>query len=264
MKTDTLPVLETIQLGVSIGNATVCRGLNLTLHRGERLAVLGRNGAGKSTLLSVLAGLREPQTGQVLLDGSSYSQLGSRRSAQLRGWLGQHQTNAFASTVLEATLVGRYPHLSRWNWESEKDLLLVKDALSRVSLANFDQRDILSLSGGERQRQAIATLLTQAPQLYLLDEPTTHLDLQHQIKTLNLFGKLSEGSPISTEVSCIMVLHEPGLAVRFCSRALLLFGDGSFELGNCEKVVNASSLTRLYGYPLSEVSDGDRRWFMPA
>jgi iron complex transport system ATP-binding protein len=262
MKTDT-PILETKQLGVKIGNTTVCQELNLRLRRGERLAVLGRNGIGKSTLLSVLAGLREPETGQVLLDGSSYSQLGSRQSARLRGWLGQHQTAAFASTVLEATLVGRHPHITQWEWESEEDLLIVRDALYRVGLVNFDQRDILSLSGGERQRQAIATLLAQAPQLYLLDEPIAHLDLKHQIATLNLFAGSSGGSFITADLSCIMALHEPSLAVRFCSRALLLFGDGSFELGTCKKVVNASSLTRLYGYPLREVSDEGKRWFIP-
>ena len=134
----------------------------------------------------------------------------------------------------------------------------------RPCLAELDQRDILSLSGGERQRLALATLLAQAPQLYLLDEPTSHLDLRHQIAALQLFTGEAGGTPINDEVACLMVLHEPGLAVRFCSRALLLFGDGSFELGPCETVVTPTSLSKLYGYPMHELRHGAHRWFIPA
>ena len=262
--TPVTPVLEVLQLEVTIGKHPVCRDLNLRLNPGERLAVLGRNGAGKSTLLAVLAGLREPQSGKVLLKGATYTQLGPRKSALLRGWLGQNPADAFASTVLEAAMVGRHPHLARWDWESEKDTLIVRNALSMLGLAELDQRDILSLSGGERQRLALATLLAQAPQLYLLDEPTSHLDLRHQIAALQLFTGEAGGTPINDEVACLMVLHEPGLAVRFCSRALLLFGDGSFELGPCETVVTPTSLSKLYGYPMHELRHGAHRWFIPA
>jgi hypothetical protein len=106
---------------------------------------------------------------------------------------------------------------------------------------------VQTLSGGERQRLAIATLLAQAPQLYLLDEPLAHLDLNHQIATLELFSALAR----EREIACVMVLHEPGLAVRFCSHALLLFGDGSTQQGGCDEVISSESLSRLYGYPLA-------------
>jgi iron complex transport system ATP-binding protein len=122
------------------------------------------------------------------------------------------------------------------------------------------QRDVQTLSSGERQRLAIATLLTQGPQLYLLDEPLAHLDLNHQIAVLELFARLTR----EQGVACVMVLHEPGLAARFCTRALLLFADGTIAQGDCDEVIGSESLTRLYGYPLRETGDGRQRWFMPA
>jgi len=253
-------LLHAQALTVGIGGKTVCRDLELTLHAGERLSILGRNGAGKSTLLSVLAGLRAPQAGEVFLDGATYATLGPRHSALIRGWLPQARADAFASTVLESALIGRHPHLARWDWESEKDAEIARAALAAVGLADCAARDVQTLSGGERQRLAIATLLTQAPRLYLLDEPIAHLDLNHQIAALQLFAERAaqEG------VGCVMVLHEPGLAVRFCDRALLLFDDGSTQLGACDEIINAESLTRLYGYPLREIRDGAQRWFIPA
>ncbi|MBI4741726.1 MAG: ABC transporter ATP-binding protein [Betaproteobacteria bacterium] len=253
-----VPVIEARDLVVGIGNRNVCRDLNFVLNAGERLAVLGQNGAGKSTLLSVLAGLREAQSGQVLLRGATYAQLRPRKSALIRGWLGQQAVDTFASTVLDAVLVGRHPHLARWDWESKDDTEIARRALATVGMGDFERRDLRSLSGGERQRVAIATLLAQAPQLYLLDEPTTHLDLRHQIETLRLFE--SHGGE---RVASIMVLHEPGLALRFCSRALLLFGDGSVAHGTCQEVLTSGALTKLYGYPMREIGDGLHRWFIP-
>jgi iron complex transport system ATP-binding protein len=109
----------------------------------------------------------------------------------LRGWLPQSRSEAFSSTVLETALVGRHPHLARWNWESENDARIARQALAAVGLGELAQRDVQTLSGGERQRLSIATLLAQAPQLYLLDEPLAHLDLNHQIATLELFSALA-------------------------------------------------------------------------
>jgi len=258
--TATPPLLEANRLAVAIGGKQVCRDLDLSVHAGERIAILGRNGAGKSTLLSVLAGLRAPQAGELRLGGATYAALGPRAAARIRGWLPQARSDAFSSTVLETALIGRHPHLARWDWESENDARIARAALAAAGLAGFEQRDVQTLSGGERQRLAIATLLTQAPRLFLLDEPIAHLDLNHQIAALDLFAARSreEGA------ACVMVLHEPGLAVRFCERALLLFDDGSTTLGAIDEVVTVDTLARLYAHPLREIRDGGQRWFIPA
>jgi len=253
------PLLETRQLTVGIGNRIFCRALDLKLHAGERLAILGRNGAGKSTLLSVLAGLRTPQSGEVLVKGESYATLGARKSALIRGWLPQTRGDAFASTVLETALVGRHPHLDRWGWESEKDAQIAREALAAVDLADMEQRDIQTLSGGERQRLAIASLLAQAPQLFLLDEPIAHLDLKHQMAMLELFA----GAARDCGAALAMVLHEPALAYRFCDRALLIHGDGFCESGAATDMLTVERLSALYQYPLQAMECDGRVSFVP-
>ncbi|MCM8594354.1 ABC transporter ATP-binding protein [Accumulibacter sp.] len=253
-------LLSTRGLRVGVAGRTFCRDLTLEVRAGERLAILGRNGAGKSTLLAVLAGLRKPEAGEVLLAGAAYSRLGARASARIRGWLPQGGSDAFSSSVLESALTGRHPHLARWDWESDEDARIAYQALAEVGLAGLAQRDTRTLSGGERQRLAIATLLAQAPRLYLLDEPLAHLDLNHQMALLELFARLALDQP----ATCVMVLHEPGLAARFCTHALLMFGDGTTRHGRCGEVITSESLSALYGYPLREIVEDGQRWFMPA
>ena len=248
----TSPLLESRKLSVGIGQRLFCRELDFQLQPGERLAILGRNGAGKSTLLAVLAGLRAAQGGTVQLSGKSYAALGTRQSALIRGWLPQARGDAFASTVLETALVGRHPHVARWGWESANDARIVREALAAVDLCGFEARDIQTLSGGERQRLAIATLLVQEAQLYLLDEPMTHLDLKHQIAMLELFSRAARNG-----AAVAMVLHEPALAWRFCDKALLMHGDGFCEYGAVREMLTAERLSALYEYPLHAVeSDG--------
>jgi iron complex transport system ATP-binding protein len=246
-------ILETRHLAVSIGPHQVCRDLDLALTAGERLAILGRNGAGKSTLLATLAGLRHADSGELRVDGQTYPDLGLRAAARIRGWLGQDRSDPFASTVLEAVLTGRHPHLSRWSWESPSDARIARAALADMNLADMEARQVRTLSGGERQRVAIAALLAQQTRLCLLDEPLAHLDLNHQIATLDLLSRRArmEG------VAFAMVLHDPNFALRFCDRVLLLFGDGTHLAGPIADVLDEVNLTRLYGHPMRRVATAD-------
>jgi iron complex transport system ATP-binding protein len=246
-------ILETRQLAVSIGPHRVCRDLDLALAAGERLAILGRNGAGKSTLLATLAGLRNADSGELFVDGQSYADLGLRDAARVRGWLGQDRNDPFASTVLEAVLTGRHPHLSRWSWESPSDARIARATLAEMNLADLEQREVQTLSGGERQRVAIAALLAQQTRLCLLDEPLAHLDLNHQIATLELIALRARRDG----VAFAMVLHDPNFALRFCDRTLLLFGDGTHLAGPVADVLDADNLTRLYGHRMSRIATAD-------
>lgn len=255
----TLPLLETRQLAVEIGGRRVVDRLELSLQGGERLAILGRNGAGKSTLLATLAGLRTPATGAVLLGGADATLLPPREAALRRAWLGQFHADPFGSTVLETAITGRHPHLGRWDWETSRDADLARGALAAVGLQGMEERQIHTLSGGERQRLAIATLLTQAAPLYLLDEPLSHLDLNHQMAALELFA----GTARDCGAGLVMVLHDPALAHRFCDRALLIHGDGRCELGAVDSILTAPRLSELYGYALRQIEDGGQRCFIP-
>lgn len=254
------PLLEARKLTVGVAGKVFCRDLDFVLTAGERLAILGRNGAGKSTLLSVLAGLRAPVSGEVRLHGASYVELGARKSALIRGWLPQSRGDAFASTVLETALVGRHPHLERWGWESERDAEIVRRVLAAVDLAGFEERDVQTLSGGERQRVAIATLLAQEPQLYLLDEPIAYLDLKHQIAMLELFS----AAAVERNAALAMVLHDPALAWRYSDRVLLVHGDGATEYGPTRDMLTAERLSALFHYPLHALERDGRVSFMPA
>lgn len=251
-------LLSVHELVVSIGQHNVCCGLQFAVQPGEHWAILGRNGAGKSTLLSVLAGLRPPVAGEVRLTDATYAQLGPQRAACLRGWLAQQQGDAFTSSVLETALAGRHPHLGRWDWESEKDLRIAHEALLAVGLHGFEPRDIQTLSGGERQRLAIATLLTQQPKLFLLDEPLAHLDLNHQIAVLELFRRQTEAG-----AAVISVLHDPALAWRYAEKILLVNGDGHTAQGTREEMLTEERLSALYGHPLKRFAVDGQVGFLP-
>jgi iron complex transport system ATP-binding protein len=253
------PLLEARQLVVEVGGRCVVDRLDLSVAAGERLAILGRNGAGKSTLLSTLAGLRPAAGGTVLLDGDDCTALHPRQAALRRAWLGQFQADPFGSTVLETAMTGRHPHLGRWDWESPHDGDLARAALQAVGLQGMELRQIHTLSGGERQRLAIATLLTQAAPLYLLDEPLAHLDLNHQMAVLELFAKAA----LEEEAGIVMVLHDPALAHRFCDHALLLHGDGRTEIGTVDAILTAEKLSELYGYGMRQIEDRGHRCFIP-
>ncbi len=253
------PLLEARQLAVEVGGKRVIDRLDLSLCGGERLAILGRNGAGKSTLLSTLAGLRPPNAGAVMLDGEDVALTPPHQAALRRAWLGQFQSDPFGSTVLETTLTGRHPHLGRWAWESRQDAEIARAALKAVGLDGMETRQIHTLSGGERQRLAIATLLTQAAPLYLLDEPLSHLDLNHQMAVLDLFSATARDAGAGV----VMVLHDPALAHRFCDRALLVHGDGRTESGPVDTILTAEKLSQLYGYGLRQLEDRGHRCFIP-
>lgn len=254
------PLLSARKLRADIGGRCVVRSLDLDVGEGQRIAILGRNGAGKSTLLATLAGLRPPTGGSVSLGGDDSAVLRPSEAARRRAWLGQAQTDPFGSTVLETALTGRHPHLGRWDWESRLDAQIARDALAAVGLAGLEARQVHTLSGGERQRLAIATLLTQGPPLYLLDEPLAHLDLNHQMAVLELFS----GAARQRGAGIVMVLHDPALAHRHCDEALLLYGDGRTELGSIDTILTGACLSELYGYPLRQFDDGGHRCFLPA
>ena len=256
-------LLDARRLDVDIGDHRICRALDWRVDAGESWAILGRNGVGKSTLLATLAGFRAQQGGALGIGGLAVPLLGQgeglRAMARIRGYLSQHQFDPFASTVMETVLVGRHPHLGRWDWESAADRRIAEAALHELDLDGFAEREVQTLSGGERQRLAVAQLLTQEPQLFLLDEPLTHLDLSHQVAVMEMFARrAAQGAAI------VAVLHDPGFAARYCRQALLLFGDGEWLAGPASEVINATNLTRLYGHPLRELCADGHRWFVPA
>lgn len=243
---------------IEVAGESLCRALDLTTQPGECWAVLGGNGSGKTTLLHTVAGLRRCDSGTIKLDGKPLASLSRAHIAQQIGLLLQDSHDAFPATVLEVALSGRHPYLGRWQSEQESDFRLATEALSTMELTGMEQRQVQTLSGGERRRLAIATLLCQSPELFLLDEPLNHLDLRHQIGLLQGMQKL-----VAQDKSVVMVLHDPNLAQRYCSHALLLYGNGEWESGTTGSILTTERLSRLYQQPLRTIEDGELTLFFP-
>lgn len=252
-------LLRIENLDVAVADVQVCRALTLHLEAGQCWAMLGRNGTGKTTLLHTLAGLRTPRAGTIWVDGQPLASLNRRRVAQRVGLLLQDADDPFPATVMQTALIGRHPHLGPWRFERAEDVSHADDALAAVGLTALRHRDVGTLSGGERRRLSLATLLCQNPATLLLDEPTNHLDLHFQIQLLERIRALVDHGRCA-----LMSLHDVNLAARFCSHALLLFGDGETAAGPVERVLSAKNLERLYRHAMLETTSGGHRLFVPA
>jgi iron complex transport system ATP-binding protein len=251
--------LTTQALTIAAGTRVLVQDLSLSLQAGEFLAVLGRNGCGKSLTLHALAGLAAPYSGQVRLRGRDLRSLPRREIARTLGLLLQDREESLALTALDSVLIGRHPHLQFWQREGAEDLAIARAALERFGLRDCAMRLMTTLSGGEQRRAAMAALLAQAPQIYLLDEPSNHLDPHHQIEILSLFRNLCAHG-----ASIIATLHDPTLAERFAGRALLLYGDGRYRLGPAAEVLTPEALSELYLTPMQAFGRAPRRAFIPA
>ena len=251
--------LEAVGVSVRAGARLLVQALDVQFPSGSFTAILGRNGSGKTLTLHTLAGLRAPREGRVQYDAVSLEGMKRRDVARSIGLLLQDLEESFVTTALEAVLIGRHPHLKSWQWESAEDERIARDALTRVNMQDFASRTTDGLSGGERRRVAIASLLAQAPDVFLLDEPTNHLDPHHQVAVLDLFQQQA-----NTGRTVIATLHDPTLAARFADRVILLFGDGRWRSGPTRETLTADSLSELYLTPMIEVAAPGRRAFINA
>jgi len=252
-------LLRCRQLDVSIAAIKVVKQLDMDLKSGSFLALLGSNGAGKTTLLNCLAGLRPPDHGTVELDNQNVHSMPRRALARKLGMLQQHSAYVFDSSVLQTVLTGRHPHLGLWERESPADHHLARSALSRVDLQGFEHRCVTSLSGGEARRLAFASLLVQQTPLMLLDEPSNHLDLKHQVKIMQMISELS----VQQGGIAIAALHDVNLAMSYCSHALLLMGSGSWMAGPIDEMLTESSLEQTYGCAVERLQGKSGTRFYP-
>ncbi|MBL4582253.1 MAG: ABC transporter ATP-binding protein [Gammaproteobacteria bacterium] len=251
--------LKIQSLNLQIGGKTLCRNLNVQIGENERWGLLGKNGAGKTTLLHALIGQRRASQGSILLDGVSVYDLKQRVLASKVGILFQQGIEALPATVFETVMLGRHPHTQSLLWDDEKDIKIAESALAAFDLGQLKERAIDTLSGGELQRLALAMLLAQTPQLFLLDEPSNHLDVAFQVKLLSvLTNKVAE-----TSASLIMATHDINLAFRFCENTILLLADGESLVGRSIDVLTEENLSQAYGCAIKSVSDGKRRFFYP-
>ena len=252
-------LLQTKSLTVSIADNLVCRDLDFTVDTGDKWGILGVNGVGKTTLLHTLAGLHQPDRGEILYSGKPLIEISSRQRAQHRGVLFQEKSDPFPATVLESVLTGRHPYIDHWQWETKQDFDIARKSLVQVELQDRERQLVGTLSGGERQRVAIATLLTQQTKVLLLDEPTNNLDLKRQMKIMEIFSQ----SIRTKDSAAVMILHDLNIASRYCNKILLLFGNGKSMQGSHSEMLTDERLSELYGYPIDIIYKEKTAVFVP-
>lgn len=225
-------------LSWSIGKTLIVDDVTLAIEPGHVMGLIGPNGSGKSSLLRLLAGLRRPQRGQVLLDGKDIATLGRRAMAKRIALVEQHASTEANVRVKDVVRLGRIPHrLPLMGW-TRTDEEAVADALDRVGMRERREQYWQSLSGGERQRVHIARALAQTPTEILLDEPTNHLDIQHQIELLRLISQLS--------LTSIVALHDLNHAAMFCNQLVVMEKGRIVARGAPEDVLSEALLRNVF------------------
>lgn len=236
-------ILNATGLVVQLDGKFLLHDVSFSVREGELVGLIGPNGAGKSTLLKVINGLWSDVSGEITLLNRSLRQYSTRQIAQVVAHVPQITALDFPFTVKQIVLMGRNPHLKRFELETEHDRQLAERAMRRTQTREFESRLIGTLSGGERQRVLIARALAQQPRLLLLDEPTANLDIQHQISIFELVQSLVREDGLSA----VAAVHDLELAARFCDR-LILLKDGSVSaVGTPESVLVPEQLRAAYG-----------------
>ncbi len=242
-------MLEVQSLTVGYANYEVLRDVSISIDSGEILAVVGPNGVGKSTLIRAVSGINLIRSGRVLVDGQDVTRLSAQQRARFMAVVPQARELPAAFTVYQTVLLGRTPYLSWLGKAGMRDHAVVGLSLERTDLAGMAERRIGELSGGEQQRVLLARALAQDTPILLLDEPTTHLDLQHQSNLLNLVRLLVQ----EKNLCVLMVLHDLNLAGLYADRVALMANGGVFAMGEPAKVLTAQNLSTVYRVPVDVI-----------
>lgn len=237
-----MEAIQTKELTLSYGDTNIINSLDLEIPKGEITVFIGGNGCGKSTLLRSVARLLKPKEGSILLDGKAISQMSTKDIAKEMAILPQSPEAPEGLTVLQLVKQGRYPYqnwLKQWSEEDEKAVI---DSLKATNMIDFAERTVDSLSGGQRQRAWIAMTLAQDTDIILLDEPTTYLDMTHQIEILDLLFDLYE----KENRTIVMVLHDLNLACRYAHNIVAIQDKGIYAQGKPEEVITCQLVRDVF------------------
>lgn len=244
-------VFDTQELSLGYGHSTIVDSLSTTIAAESITVLIGPNGCGKSTLLRGLARLLSSFSGQVLLNGEAIHRQSTKDVAKQLSVLPQSPTTFEGITVAELVSLGRYPHQSFFQQWSDTDQRALERALTQTQLTAFANHHVDALSGGQRQRAWIAMTLAQETATILLDEPTTYLDLAHQIDVLNLLKTLN----IHDKRSIVMVLHDVNLACRYADEIIVLSDGHLVTRGVPDAVITPELMQSVFGLDCDVIND---------
>lgn len=220
----------------------VIKDVSFNVKKGDFISIIGPNGSGKSTLLKTLNNLYKPDKGKIILEGKEIKTFKKRDLAKKIALVPQDTNIDYDFTVEDIVMMGRHPYKGRFEKENNEDYKIVKEALEMTNTFKLRERPITEISGGERQRVIIAKALAQNPSIILLDEPTSNLDINHQIEILNLLKQLNE----ERKTTVILVIHDINLAARY-SKDIILLNDGKIlGKGTPEEVITPKNIEESY------------------
>lgn len=240
------PILTLKHVGFRYTDHWALKDIQLDISPGEILGVLGPNGSGKSTLLKIMGGMLRPQEGQTRLHHHSLSQLKRSEIARIIAFVSQENHFQFDFSALEVVLMGRFPHLRRLQFEDKGDLEAAYRGMESTHSLELADRSIHELSGGERQRVIIARALAQEPEVILMDEPTSFLDLKFKREIFQLISRLSKDKGLSI----VVVSHDIDLAAQYCHRLMLLSEGSVYCIGSPDEVITRANIGTVYDCPV--------------
>ncbi|MCP8304692.1 MAG: ATP-binding cassette domain-containing protein [archaeon] len=224
------------------GSVKVLESIVFSVEGGEFVGILGPNGSGKTTLLKTIGRILKPRVGTILLDDIDVYIMRAMEVAKNIAVVPQDTSVAFDFTALDLVLMGRNPHIGFFETETEKDLAISKKSMELTNIWNLADRKVSELSGGEKQRVIIARALAQEPKLLLLDEPTSHLDINYQIEMMDLLKELCKKKGLII----LAVFHDFNLAARYCDSAILLSKGRVAAIGSLDAVLNKENIQKIF------------------
>jgi iron complex transport system ATP-binding protein len=248
--------LQIRNLRFSYGSTEILRDINMGLNPSEVLGIVGPNGTGKSTLLRCIDRILIPE-GEILLDGQEISGMSRVEIAKRIGYVPQSMTGVFPATVFDMVLLGRRPHLS-WR-SSEEDMDKVLEMLDLMDIKDLAMRNFNETSGGQQQKVLIARALAQDVDILLLDEPTSNLDIKHQLEVMEILTELSKTKGISV----MMAIHDLNLASRYSDRIIMLNGGGIRDVGDPASVLTAENIRSVYGVDVVVRNEDGKPYMIP-
>lgn len=245
-----MPLYSIENLNQHYGSFAVLRNLTFTIEEGSMFGILGPNGSGKSTLIRTISGFHPPTSGKIELFNQPLSKYGSKELARLIAVLEQEGTPAVPFTVEQVVSMGRYPWLKPFSDLSPQDEAIVENILKKLNLWTRRNQKVSTLSGGQRQLVSLARAMAQEPKVLILDEPTTYLDIGHQIMVMDHVRQWHEEFGITV----IMVLHDLNIASQYCNQILLMDNGEIVSWGDTEEVLAEDTLAKTYNTHLVQVN----------
>ncbi|MCL2786092.1 MAG: ABC transporter ATP-binding protein [Methanomassiliicoccaceae archaeon] len=235
-------LLEINDVRFAYHSSDVLKDISFKASGGEVIGILGKNGCGKTTLMKCINAHLEPHAGCVMIDGKDVSKTTKRELAKTMAVVAQHVNLSFPFTVLETVMMGLYPTSEWMRPPSDEEMERILEAMESTGVTDFASRSVTELSGGERQRVLISRALVQDPRIFLMDEPTLHLDINHQFNLMELVVRLAR----EKNMLVIVVTHDITLAARYCDRVLLMEKGEIVGSGRTEDVITVDNLEKVF------------------